>query len=304
MVPIASSLTHPNKSLNPLLKSTIDSLIPLTNSKSQFALDNLPLHKSHSVKNFAAYTLQKSDSKECEQSEQLSPMKPIFDTNLNSHNKFFKLGAKIQNFNYKYYQPKDDLLFAQNLSSIHYSKNSSINVISNTPRVKSNKSTCTLAQVNFSENSPSNTTLETNTSSKTETTPSTSALDTTDGIRMIAITNRIFKEKLLEIFTGKDIILTDVRDCVIRKVEERLKDIRPYIHSYWRDMSVKNGCLCIDERIAIPKAIKDAVLEDIHSTHPGSFAMLSLAQNIWWPYIHREILANASECKACTEVGK
>ena len=32
--------------------------------------------------------------------------------------------------------------------------------------------------------------------------------------------------------------------------------------------------------------------------------MLSLAQNIWWPYIHRDILAKASECKACTDIGK
>ena len=62
--------------------------------------------------------------------------------------------------------------------------------------------------------------------------------------------------------------------------------------------------MCLDERIAIPKSFKDAVLEDIHSTHPGSFAMLSLAQNIWWPYIHRDILAKASECKPCTEIGK
>ena len=38
--------------------------------------------------------------------------------------------------------------------------------------------------------------------------------------------------------------------------------------------------------------------------HLGSFAMLSLAQNIWWPYIHRDILAKASECKACTEISK
>ena len=32
--------------------------------------------------------------------------------------------------------------------------------------------------------------------------------------------------------------------------------------------------------------------------------MLSLAQNILLPYIQRDILAKASECKACTEIGK
>ena len=45
-----------------------------------------------------------------------------------------------------------------------------------------------------------------------------------------------------------------------------------------------------------------AVLEDIHSTHAGTFAVLSLLQNIWWPYLHRDILAQAREFKSCTEI--
>ena len=53
-----------------------------------------------------------------------------------------------------------------------------------------------------------------------------------------------------------------------------------------------------------PKGNQRRGVKNIHSTHPGSFAMLCLAQNIWWPYIHRDILANSSEFKACTEVRK
>ena len=83
-----------------------------------------------------------------------------------------------------------------------------------------------------------------------------------------------------------------------------MRDIRTYIFSYEWNLSVKHGWVCLDERIAIAKAIKDAVLEDIHSTHPGSFAMFSLAQNVCWPYIYRDILAKASECKACSEIRK
>ena len=59
-----------------------------------------------------------------------------------------------------------------------------------------------------------------------------------------------------------------------------------------------------DKKFFIPKAIKDSSLEDINSTHSGSFAMLLLARNFWWPYIHRDILAKAIECKACTDIGK
>ena len=49
------------------------SQIPLQNLKRQFALNNLPLHKSHSIKKFAANALQKSDNKECEKSKQKHP---------------------------------------------------------------------------------------------------------------------------------------------------------------------------------------------------------------------------------------
>ena len=160
------------------------------------------------------------------------------------------------------------------------------------PRTKSNKWTPTKARVT-SYNSPSDTTTGTNTSSNTEITPSTSVIDTADYLRMTDAINRIFKKQILATMTGKDAILRVVRDCVIRNNKERLKDKRLYIHSICRDTCVKHGCLCIDERIAIPKAVKNAVLEDIHFFHPGRSAVLSLAQNIWWPYAHRYILAKA-----------
>ena len=59
---------------------------------------------------------------------------------------------------------------------------------------------------------------------------------------------------------------------MMRDDPDRLQEISPDLFCYWRDLSVKHGCVCLDERIAMPKSINDAVLEDIHSTHPGSFA--------------------------------
>ena len=119
--------------------------------------------------------------------------------------------------------------------------------------------------------------------------PSNSTVGAAEDMRFADTLNKVFSKNLLAIPTGKDAILKEVRDCVLRNDAYRLKEISPYIFSYWRDLSVKHRCLCW--RIAIPKAIKDAVLEDIHSTHPGNFAMMFLAENVWWPYIHRDILA-------------
>ena len=106
-------------------------------------------------------------------------------------------------------------------------------------------------------------------------------------------------KKLQAILTGKDAILKEVQDCVLRNDPDRLKEISPYIFSYWQVLSVKHRCFCLDKRIAIPMAIKDEVLEDIHSTHTGSFAMLSLAQKCLVDIYPSDILARASECKAC-----
>ena len=86
--------------------------------------------------------------------------------------------------------------------------------------------------------------------------------------------------------------------------EDRCKEVSTYIHSFWKDLHVKSGCLCVDQRVAIPNSIKEAVLESIHMTHPGSWGMISLSQYAWWPYMHREILAKTSDCAPCTDIGK
>ena len=158
--------------------------------------------------------------------------------------------------------------------------NNSVNSISKMSKAKAtrSKSTPTKASVTFSDTTPSM--PGTNTTSNTET-PTGSKIEETDDILFTETLNKVFSKKFLAILTGKGAILKEVRDCVIRNDPDRLQEISPYLFSYWRDLSVKHGYVCLDDRINIPKAIKDAVLEDIHSTHPWSFAMLSLAQNIW-----------------------
>ena len=147
------------------------------------------------------------------------------------------------------------------------------------PKTKAtgSKSTTTKARVTFCDTTPS--TPGTQTSSNADT-PSVSLIEEADDISLTETLIKMFSRKLLAILTWKDAILKEVRDCVIRDDTDRLREISPYLFSYWRDLSVKHGCVCFDERIAIQKAIKDAVLEDKHSTHPGSFAMLSLARSI------------------------
>ena len=100
--------------------------------------------------------------------------------------------------------------------------------------------------------------------------------------------NQLFTKSFLAVLTSKDAVLKKIRDCVLQDDENRCKEVSSYIHSFWKDLHVRSGCLCVDERVAIPNSIKEAVLESIHMTHPGSWGMISLSQYAWWPYMHRD----------------
>ena len=90
--------------------------------------------------------------------------------------------------------------------------------------------------------------------------------------------NQLFTKSFLAVLTSKDAVLKEIRDCVIQDDEARCKEVSPYVHSFWKDLHVKSGCLCVDQRVAIPNSIKEAVLESIHMTHPSSWGMISLFQ--------------------------
>ena len=217
-----------------------------------------------------------SDSKECEQSEQISPIQPINGIKSSTPPNNTELSAKAQIPKYKNHLHKNHSLFAQIQPTKHYFvnkrnksliSNNSIYSIKTMSKAKAtrSKSSPTKARVTFSDTTPS--TPGSNTTSYTETPPG-SMIEEADDIMFTETLNKVFSKEFLAILTGMDAILKEVRDCVVRSNADRLQEISPYLFSYWRDLSVKHGCVCLDERIAIPKSIKDAVLEGIHSTHP------------------------------------
>ena len=117
----------------------------------------------------------------------------------------------------------------------------------------------------------------------------------------------------MAILTGKDAILKEDIDCVLKPDKAELNKVCRYIHSLWRYLSVKDA-LRENNRIAISKSINETVSEDIHPSHPGIFATLNLAktwnllvalyalryigQNKWAQSLH----GNWQECKSCHSV--
>ena len=98
--------------------------------------------------------------------------------------------------------------------------------------------------------------------------------------------------------------MKEVRDRILTNNESRLKALNAYIHSYWRDLHIRSGCVCIDEKVAIPNVLREAMTDDIRSSHPGTWGMICIATHCWWPYMHRELIVKATDCKPCTVIGK
>ena len=92
---------------------------PLPDLKSQFSILIGPAEKSHSITNIIAIVLQKSDSRENEQSEKLSPLSTIFDFKLTKHYQIPKLSSNTKNSNCKYQAIKSTLLFAPSQLIFH-----------------------------------------------------------------------------------------------------------------------------------------------------------------------------------------
>ena len=66
---------------------------------------------------------------------------------------------------------------------------------------------------------------------------------------------QLFTKGFLAVLTSKEAVLKEVRGCIFRNDAQRCKEVNPYLFFYWRDVHVRSGCVCVDERVAIPRSI-------------------------------------------------
>ena len=117
----------------------------------------------------------------------------------------------------------------------------------------------------------------------------------------------ILSLKLVEANLEKDLIMKTIRDA-IRDKNPRAKDIitrlGQYYAQHYNDFAVRENCLWMDGRLAIPKDMSSAVLNRLHFNHNWRDKMSAAAKDVWIPLMHRNIAATAEYCKSCLEAGK
>ena len=116
---------------------------------------------------------------------------------------------------------------------------------------------------------------------------------------------QVFVEEFLAEATLKDKQLAPLIKLIKDRDWNTMKTVNPYFYSLKRDLSVTpSGCILYDNRLLIPKALKQLVIGSIHQTHPGQLGMLTLADLIWFPRIHRDVTYKAQSCQDCIKNGK
>ena len=114
----------------------------------------------------------------------------------------------------------------------------------------------------------------------------------------------VFNQQLNAAMINRDTVLREIRDCIINEDQALCKFLSKQIDAKWGSLRVNNGCILVDNKLAIPNILKESVLDVLHATHPGAWSMTELGQRLCWPFINRDLISKSKTCRPCTEFGK
>ena len=115
---------------------------------------------------------------------------------------------------------------------------------------------------------------------------------------------KLFDKSLLAELTTEDTWMDRLRRVIERGDKQGFELMGPYTNPLWSQMAVQDDCILVNNRLAVPVQLRQAVLKRIHRGHPGQEAMLGASQYLWWPHMNKDIVNLAEECRSCTRYGK
>lgn len=105
--------------------------------------------------------------------------------------------------------------------------------------------------------------------------------------------------------TRADPILCRVKEMVSTGLFSPTKDsesvLKPYL-TRKEELSLMQDCLMWGQRVIVPRNLRQRVLEDLHTGHPGVVKLKALARSyIWWPNIDSQIEEKSKTCISCQQ---
>lgn len=106
--------------------------------------------------------------------------------------------------------------------------------------------------------------------------------------------------------TKKDRVLTKVKNYTLEgwpATRNLPEEVKPFAIKK-EELSVEDDVLLWGSRVIIPDNadMKERILEELHSTHPGIVKMKSLARSyVWWPGIDKQLEQQVRSCQSCQQ---
>ena len=91
---------------------------------------------------------------------------------------------------------------------------------------------------------------------------------------------QLFTPGLLAELTSEDKVLSNLREAARTKDFEKFKSSAKNVAQFFKLSAEMNDVLVVDNRLAIPEKLRNAVLNWLHKDHPGQLAMLDAANYI------------------------
>ena len=120
---------------------------------------------------------------------------------------------------------------------------------------------------------------------------------------MVHLSTTTISSAHIQKWTNRDPTLSKVKAFVLQGFpSDKLEvEFTPYQSKAW-ELSVINGCILWGARVVIPPQGREAVLKELHDTHPGCSKMKALARcYIWWPKMDSAIEDVVKHCQVCQQ---
>ncbi|KAK4474327.1 hypothetical protein MN116_000411, partial [Schistosoma mekongi] len=122
-----------------------------------------------------------------------------------------------------------------------------------------------------------------------------------DAVDALPVTFKAIKEA-----TEDDKTLREVRRYLLTKWPNRRSQGEMLQYFRRRDsLMVVDSCVMFGDRIVVPKTLRQKVLNQFHSGHPGINRMKSLARSYaYWPTMDQDIETRCRNCSLCLQAAK
>ena len=129
----------------------------------------------------------------------------------------------------------------------------------------------------------------------------------TSAVNTLYAASNLISWEMVKDATAQDETLKHLKEVVAAGMPE-LKDLRQDIRAYHRYSShlyEVDGVVMMNNRIVIPTALREQLLQSLHAAHQGIGAMCQrAADSIFWPNISIDITRVRNECEHCHRMAK